>query len=173
MIFSLHNPRDIALMQRALQGQLRVGLTSGTYDLLHYLHFVFLDKCRRLCDMLIVGIDSDPLVRETKGPDRPLVPEGQRVAMVHAMQCVDAVFVMDSTDDFLKAVKDFEVHTIFKNDAFKPEDVIGREFAQVVIIPDVRIPDSTTAIIEECIQRRTKGYDRPNLLHDVDGKTFG
>lgn len=172
MIFSLKDPRDMALVKRALVGQARIGLTSGTYDLLHYLHFVFLDKCRRLCDLLIVGIDSDRLVQDTKGPDRPLVPEGQRVAMVNAMQCVDGVFVMDSTDDFLTAVKELSVNVIFKNDAFKPEEVIGRELAEVIIIPDVRIPDSTTAIVEECIQRRTKGNGRTrkDLLHDADGQ---
>jgi D-beta-D-heptose 7-phosphate kinase/D-beta-D-heptose 1-phosphate adenosyltransferase len=170
MIFSLKDPRDISLIQRALQGQARIGLTSGTYDLLHYLHFVFLDKCRRLCDLLIVGIDSDQLVQDTKGPDRPLVPEGQRVAMVNAMQCVDAVFVMDST------VQQLGIHVIFKNDAFKPEEVIGKELADVVIIPDVRIPDSTTAIVEECIQRRTKkgkSHGRQDLLHDEDRQAAG
>lgn len=152
MIFSLHNPQDVALLKRALTGKV-VGLTSGTYDLLHYLHHVFLEKCRRQCDVLIVGIDSDRLVRETKGDDRPFVPEGQRVSMVNAMQVVDAVFVMDSTDDFLRAVQELCIKVIFKNDAFKVEEVIGGDIAKVVIVPDVRIPDSTTAIVEECIHR--------------------
>jgi len=154
MIFSLRNPTDVKVVKSAMFD--RVGLTSGTYDLLHYLHHIFLEKCRRQCDFLIVGIDSDRLVKKTKGDDRPLVPEGQRLEMVNAMESVGAVFVMDSTDDFELAVRELGVDVIFKNDAFKPEEVIGRSLAQVEIIPDVRIPDSTTSIVEECIRRRNQ-----------------
>jgi len=152
MIFSLRNAADVKIVKSAMFE--KIGLTSGTYDLLHYLHHIFLEKCRRQCDFLIVGIDSDHLVKNTKGDDRPLVPEGQRLEMVNAMESVGAVFVMDSTDDFKTAVSELGVNIIFKNDSFKPEEVIGRTLAQVEIIPDVRIPDSTTAIVEECIRRR-------------------
>lgn len=154
MIFSLRDPADCQMLTQAIQGK-NVGLTSGTYDLFHYLHLVYLEKCRRLCDLLIVGVDSDRLVKATKGSDRPIIPEPQRLMMLQAIRYVDAVFVMDSTDDFLLAAKLF-AKVLFKNDAFKPEDVLGKEYAPVVIIPDVRIPDSTTAIVEECIRRRTK-----------------
>jgi D-beta-D-heptose 7-phosphate kinase/D-beta-D-heptose 1-phosphate adenosyltransferase len=147
----------MALVKAALKADdKRVGLTSGTYDLLHYLHHIFLEKCRRKCDILIVGIDSDRLVQETKGKDRPLVPEGQRVEMVNAMASVDAVYVQDSTDAWLEAIVELGVDVIFKNDQFNPDEIIGKEHAEVVIIPDVRIPDSTTSIVEECIRRRTE-----------------
>ena len=149
MIFNL-DQKEIGMMNKALEGYKNIGLTSGTYDLLHYLHFIYLEKCRRQCDFLIVGIDSNFLVKKTKGENRPIIPEGQRANMINAMRCVDAVFIMDSTDDFLKAVKELGVHTIFKNDAFKPEEVIGRELAKVVIIPDVVIPQSTTQIVNNC-----------------------
>jgi D-beta-D-heptose 7-phosphate kinase/D-beta-D-heptose 1-phosphate adenosyltransferase len=136
-----------------------VGLTSGNYDLLHYLHHIFLEKCRRQCDILIVGIDSDRLVQETKGPDRPLVPEGQRVEMVNALASVDAVYVQDSTDAWLRAVKELKVDIIFKNDQFEKDEIIGREHAKVIIVPDVIIPGSTTEIVEECIRRRDEKTD--------------
>ena len=156
MIFSLRDPSDCAILSRAIKDK-TVGITSGTYDLFHYLHLVYLEKCRRLCDLLIVGVDSDRLVKETKGEARPIIPETQRLMMLHAIRYVDAVFVMDSTDDFLAAVKLFAT-IIFKNDSFKPEEVIGREQARVVIVPDIHMPDSTTAIVEECIRRKTHGY---------------
>lgn len=105
---------------------------------------------------MIVGIDADRLVKETKGEDRPLVPENQRVEMVNALASVDAVYVQDSTDAWLRAVVELDVDVIFKNDQFDPDEIIGREHAKVIIVPDVKIPDSTTAIVEECIRRRDK-----------------
>ena len=120
MIFSLTSPSDMELVKSALADRKKVGLTSGTYDLLHYLHHIFLEKCRRQCDILIVGIDSDRLVKETKGDDRPLVPENQRVEMVNALESVDAVYVQDSTNAWLRAVVELKVDVIFKNDQFLP-----------------------------------------------------
>lgn len=149
MIFNL-DEKEIGMMKKVVAGYQNIGLTSGTYDLLHYLHFIYLEKCRRQCDFLIVGIDSDHLVKRTKGEARPIIPEGQRANMIDAMRCTDSVFIMDSTDDFLRAVKELGVTTIFKNDAFKPEEVIGREYANVVIIPDVIIPQSTSQIVTNC-----------------------
>ena len=160
MIFSLQDTQDMIFLGEALQDKRGIGITSGTYDLLHYLHFVFLRKCKRQCDVLFVGIDSDRLVQENKGAERPIVPEDQRLQMVNDLSFVDGVFVMDSTVDFLKAVGELHSDFIFKNDKFKPEEVIGRHLAKVVTIPDIRIPDSTTAIVEECIRKRTLKTER-------------
>lgn len=151
MIFTL-DQQDVTLMKKLTSG-CRVGLTSGCYDLFHYLHLVFLEKCKRQCDFLIVGVDTDSLVKHDKGDSRPIIPEAQRAVMLNAIKCVDAVFLMDSTGDFLKAAKELGVTTIFKNDRFKPEEVIGKEYANVVIVPDVRIPVSTSEIIQECSRR--------------------
>lgn len=166
MIFSLRDPSDLQMLSLAVAGK-KVGLTSGTYDLFHYLHLVYLEQCRRQCDILIVGVDSDRLVKKTKGPQRPIIPETQRLLMVGAIRYVDLAFVMDSTDDFLRAAELFGKReggglVIFKNDAFKPEEVIGKEFGEVAIIPDVRLPDSTTAIVEECIRRKSNN-GKPEL----------
>lgn len=168
MIFSLQDQQALddlnVFLQSRRGGQetgdakstaFKIGITSGTWDLLHYLHLVFLIKCRRKCDFLIVGVDSDFLVADTKGPSRPIVPEHQRVAMVDALKCVGAVYVMDSTADFLRAVVELPIDVIFKNEQFEEDDIIGRDQVDsVVIIPDVRTPDSTSAIVEECIERR-------------------
>ncbi len=44
---------------------------------------------------LVVCLNSDASVRRLKGPDRPVVPLGGRVAMLEALEPVDAVAVFD------------------------------------------------------------------------------
>ena len=46
-----------------------IGLTSGCFDLFHSLHLSYLQKCRRMCDFLVVGVDCDDFV--AKSPSSP------------------------------------------------------------------------------------------------------
>lgn len=153
MIFDLKNEADVDLVNRAIQGKV-VGLTSGSYDLFHHLHLVYLKRCRRYCDILIVGVDSDDLVRSRKGSHRPLVPEHQRVAIVSDLSCVGAAFILGSVEDFEQSVISLSPKLIFKNDEFKEEEVLGRDKAKVIIIPDTIQHSSTSQIIEEILKRK-------------------
>jgi rfaE bifunctional protein nucleotidyltransferase chain/domain len=69
--------------------------TGGCFDLLHTGHIATLRAARALGDCLIVCLNSDSSVRRLKGPDRPLVPERDRAAVLAALGCVDAVVVFD------------------------------------------------------------------------------
>jgi D-beta-D-heptose 7-phosphate kinase/D-beta-D-heptose 1-phosphate adenosyltransferase len=148
VIFDIRNATDVRVLRRAFDG-LVVGLTSGCYDLYHSMHQVYLVRCARMCDVLIVGLDSDDLVRAWKGPTRPIVPEHQRLAVLSGLSCVTACFTMGSLDDFQRAVDELNVRKIFKNQAIKPEECIGRDKAEVITVPDIGNHSSTTGIIEE------------------------
>lgn len=34
----------------------KIGLTSGCFDLIHYYHLRYLERCKANCDLLIVGV---------------------------------------------------------------------------------------------------------------------
>lgn len=61
---------------------MQVVLTSGSFDVLHEGHSMYLEAARALGDFLIVGVDSDEKLRARKGPSRPAVPEQERLRMV-------------------------------------------------------------------------------------------
>jgi D-beta-D-heptose 7-phosphate kinase/D-beta-D-heptose 1-phosphate adenosyltransferase len=126
-----------------------IGLTSGCFDLFHHLHLAYLQKCRRLCDVLVVGVDSDDFVRKTKGPARPVISEHQRVMILNALECVDVTFIMGSLKDWEIACGTFHPSVLFKNSRFDPKEVINPFRAEVVIVPDVMSFDSTSHIIAE------------------------
>jgi D-beta-D-heptose 7-phosphate kinase/D-beta-D-heptose 1-phosphate adenosyltransferase len=62
--------------------ELKVVLTSGSFDILHEGHSMYLEAARGFGDFLIVGLDSDEKLRARKGPGRPAVPELERLRMV-------------------------------------------------------------------------------------------
>ncbi|TDC71155.1 bifunctional heptose 7-phosphate kinase/heptose 1-phosphate adenyltransferase [Micromonospora sp. KC606] len=69
--------------------------TGGCFDILHAGHVATLQAARRLGDCLIVCLNSDRSVRALKGPERPLHTEADRVRVLAALDCVDAVVVFD------------------------------------------------------------------------------
>ena len=155
MLIDIRNEKDRELvnMGTSVRRPL-IGLTSGCYDLFHSLHLAYLQKCRRMCDFLIVGVDGDDTVRRTKGPSRPVVPEHQRAMLVNALECVDVTFIMGSLDDWKLACAAFGPKKLFKNTNFKPEEVLNPFDAEIVIVPDVVTVDSTSAIIQEILKRK-------------------
>jgi rfaE bifunctional protein nucleotidyltransferase chain/domain len=82
---------ELARRIRAAGGT--VVATGGCFDLLHAGHVSLLQAARSLGDCLIVCLNSDASVRRLKGDGRPLNRETDRVHVLAALGCVDAVTV--------------------------------------------------------------------------------
>lgn len=125
---------------------------GGCFDLLHAGHVATLQAARALGDRLIVLLNSDASVARLKGPDRPLVAEADRAAVLRGLACVDAVEVFD--DDTPAAALDRLRPDLFvKGGDYRlgelPEAaVLERWGGQAVVLPYVP-GHSTTRLIEE------------------------
>lgn len=75
-----------------------LAVTNGCFDLLHRGHVESLYAARHEADALIVFVNSDASVRLQKGQGRPIVPQGDRAALLASLRCVDAVVIFDGTD---------------------------------------------------------------------------
>jgi rfaE bifunctional protein nucleotidyltransferase chain/domain/rfaE bifunctional protein kinase chain/domain len=69
--------------------------TGGCFDVLHAGHVQTLQAARGLGGCLIVCLNSDEGVRALKGPGRPLTPLADRIRVLAALGCVDAVAVFN------------------------------------------------------------------------------
>src|SRR4029079_10376880 len=69
--------------------------TNGVFDVLHAGHLASLRGARQFGDVLIVGVNGDASVRASKGPARPVFPCEERVALLAALELVDAILVFD------------------------------------------------------------------------------
>ena len=141
------------------QGQ-RIVATNGCFDLLHFGHISYLQRAKKLADLLVVGLNGDQSVRQLKGPHRPLVPQKQRAAVLAALTCVDAVVIFPQVraHRFLAAVRP-DIYV--KGGDYQPETLVGRERAvltaigsKIRILPFVK-GFSTTRLIQKI---RQTGY---------------
>src|SRR5262249_23493086 len=82
--------------REAQRGQRRtVVWTNGAFDVLHAGHLASLRGARQFGDVLIVGVNGDASVRASKGPERPIFRCEERVALLAALELVDAILVFD------------------------------------------------------------------------------
>jgi rfaE bifunctional protein nucleotidyltransferase chain/domain len=85
-----------AVVARAKTSGKTVALANGAFDLLHVGHVRYLQASKAIADVLVVAVNSDRSVRAAKGPNRPVVPELERLELVRALRCVDHAFIFDT-----------------------------------------------------------------------------
>ncbi|MFG1619149.1 PfkB family carbohydrate kinase [Nonomuraea wenchangensis] len=141
---------EVAEFTRANGGRLIA--TGGCFDLLHAGHVSLLRRARALGDALVVCVNSDDSVRRLKGPQRPVVDVRDRVEVLRALSCVDAVLVFEeNTPDRAIALlrPDVWVKGGDYEGEFLPEsEVLGRLGAEIVVLST--LPGrSTTNLIRE------------------------
>lgn len=98
----------------------RIGCLAGVFDLFHVGHVDVLERARRVCDRLVVGVLTDEWAMDAWG-GRPFVPLPERVQIVEHLRCVDEVVVMDRVSTAWLS----GVHTLFA--ASRLDGVLGVE----------------------------------------------
>ena len=88
-----------------------VGFTCGTFDLLHAGHVMMLEEIRSQCGYLIVGLQTDPSIRE--GKSKPIQSVEERLIQLKAVRYVDEVIQYDTEDDLIELLKDIKPNLRF------------------------------------------------------------
>ena len=136
----------------------RIVLTNGCFDLLHAGHLSLLQQAAQFGDVLVLAINSDASVRRLKGPERPLINERERAAMLAALGCVDAVTIFEEETP-LEVIQALRPDVLVKGQDYRIGQVVGRELVEstggsVVLVPLVP-GKSTTALIDRIASRDT------------------
>ncbi|WP_326551121.1 D-glycero-beta-D-manno-heptose 1-phosphate adenylyltransferase [Micromonospora sp. NBC_01813] len=129
----------------------RIVFTNGCFDVLHRGHVAYLAEAAALGDLLIVAVNSDDSVQRLKGPDRPVNPVEDRVAVLTALSCVDhvVIFEEDSPAGLIEAVRpDVYVKGGDYPPEMVPEAPLVRRLGGDVHILGYVADRSTSAIIE-------------------------
>ena len=98
---------------------IRIGYTTGVYDLFHIGHLNLLRKAKAQCDWLIVGVSTDKLV-EYKNK-HAVIPFEERKEIVGAIRYVDEV-VTQADMDKLAAWHRYHFNVMFVGDDWKGTD---------------------------------------------------
>ena len=105
----------------------KVVFTNGCFDLLHAGHVSYLERARKLGDVLIVALNSDASVKRLKGATRPLNSLQDRLAVMASLECVDYVvsFGEDTPAWIIEAI---EPDVLVKGGDYTLDSIVGAAF---------------------------------------------
>lgn len=133
----------------------RIVFTNGCFDLLHVGHVRYLEKAKKLGDVLVVALNTDHSVKLIKGKNRPIVPQKERAEVLAALEFVDYVLLFNEPDP-LKIIKTIKPNVLVKGADWDKGKIVGREIVEETDGKVLRIPltagASTTNLIEKIIK---------------------
>lgn len=97
-----------------------IGYICGVFDLFHVGHLIILERCKSMCNYLIVGICNDDYVINIKNK-KPIYSESQRVRIINALKVVDKaeLVTVSETLDKKLALDKFHFDVLFSGDDWK------------------------------------------------------
>ena len=99
--------------------------TNGCFDILHRGHVTYLETAAGMGESLIVALNSDDSVRrQEKHPARPYNNLADRMAVIGALRCVDAVLCFDQ-DTPLDLIELLRPDVLVKGGDWAVEDIVG------------------------------------------------
>jgi FAD synthetase len=136
-------------------------LATGTFDILHPGHLLYLSKAKSLGDELYVIVARDSMI---KHKPKPIIPEAQRLAMVNSLHMVDNAQLGSEKDIFepLCRIKP-DIIAIGKNQFFDEKKLESELKDHGINAKVVRIQSfqecelcSSAAVIRKIIERYGK-----------------
>ena len=122
--------------------------TNGCYDILHRGHLELFKYAKSLGDKLIVGIDSDIKVRDSKGDGRPVNNQEDRKFFLESLIYVDEVVIFNTAEELEGRVEAIRPKFIVIGSDYKDKIVVGKPHAKEGVKFFERIGEySTTNIL--------------------------
>ena len=132
----------------------KIVFTNGCFDILHIGHINYLEESKKLCDKLIIAINSDSSVKRIKGKNRPINNQEDRAKILSALSLCDHVIIFNQLTP-IQLITSLKPDIITKGGDYKKKNVVGyneikKWQGQVHIINYIK-GNSTTGILEKLI----------------------
>jgi FAD synthetase len=137
-------------------------LTGGCFDVLHLGHIKFLEAARKRGDILFVFVESDQNVQKTKGKNRPINNQDERVEVLSSIRFIDYVIKMpfmkenSDYDKFITRISPSIIAVTRGSEVIKhakrQAEMINSKLIEVI----GRIPEKSTTTIAKIISDENK-----------------
>lgn len=146
---------------KVCQKKYKVGFIQGTFDMFHVGHLRLIQRAQEQCEQLIVGVNTDALVRLYKNK-RPIVPFESRIKIIDSIKGVDRAIGMNDRNK-IKAARNLKFDALIMGNDWQGtefynimEEELNRVGVDIVYFPYTQGISSTAL--------------RKKLGKDADGK---
>jgi D-beta-D-heptose 7-phosphate kinase/D-beta-D-heptose 1-phosphate adenosyltransferase len=126
---------------------------NGCFDLITPAHIELFSVARSLAGTegrVIVGLDSDKKVKDSKGPTRPINCFSDRKTILESIRYIDLVLEFDDREGLENLVQMIKPDIMLLGGDWRCGDVVGRDYCKDVRFLDRRKGYSSTEVIRRC-----------------------
>jgi len=152
----LSSEKFIEILEILRKSEKKIVFTNGCFDILHMGHVKYLEKAKKLGDILVVGVNSDASVKRLKGKNRPINPLNDRCCVIASLKSVDFVIPFEE-DTPIELITAIVPDILVKGGDYKEKKVVGEEIAKELVLIDFLEGRSTSNTIT-----KIKKNDRNN-----------
>jgi len=131
---------------------MKIVIINGAYDLLHIGHLSLINFAKDQGDYLIVALDTDERIRESKGDDRPINDIHTRYQIMNNLKAVDEVVVFGSDQELKDVLVSSGADIRVIGSDWKGKRIVGEDLVPQLIYFD-RLDDRSTTEIVNRIRR--------------------
>jgi len=120
----LTREQALAVTREARERGERIVMTNGCFDILHKGHVAYLQEAKARGDRLLVAVNADESVSRLKGPERPINPLEDRMAVLAGLAAVD--WVVPFAEDTPEAlISEILPDVLVKGGDYEPDAIAG------------------------------------------------
>lgn len=112
---------------RATSGRKRIGFTCSCFDLFHTGHALMLKDAKAQCDILVVGLQTDPTLNRPDTKNKPIQSFEEREEMLKAIRYVDEIIHYATEDDLLQILSNLKPNVRILGTDWKDKNYTGCE----------------------------------------------
>lgn len=112
------------------------GFTCGAFDLTHAGHYLMFQDCKKNCEFLIVGLQTDPSI-DRPWKHKPVQSLEERMIQLKACKYIDKIIVYEREFELFNILKELKIDVRFLGEDWKGKNFTGKELP-IEIIYNVR-----------------------------------
>ena len=111
----------------------KITWVNGCFDVLHIGHIKLFQKAWELGNPVVVGIDGDDRIRQSKGDDRPINPLHDRIGFLKSIKYIKEVVPFHSDEELNAIIKRFSPEYFVIGEEYKDKRIIGKEWCENIV----------------------------------------
>ena len=112
---------------------MKISFVNGCFDVLHIGHIKLFQKAWELGNPVVVGIDGDDRIRQSKGDNRPINPLHDRISFLKSIKYIKEVVPFHSDEELNAIIKRFSPEYFVIGEEYKDKRIIGKEWCENIM----------------------------------------
>jgi glycerol-3-phosphate cytidylyltransferase len=122
----------------------KIGFTCSCFDLLHTGHIIMLEDCKKQCDILVIGLQTDPTIDRPTTKNTPVQSFYERDLMIRSIKYIDEIINYATEADLYKILQELKPDVRIIGSDWKGKQYTGHDLDTIPIYWHDRTHDFST-----------------------------